>query len=218
MKIKLIITIAISAFTLTSIAQTEKGTFLLGGSIGYSSNENKSSSRPTTSKSNFITISPKMGYFIDNNFAIGAKLDYTTGKNKYRTSDYENSTDIFTSFEKSNRYGISPFARYYISLTETLKFYGELEMLFETGKSKKTDEEGNTLSLAYKFNTYRPALSPGLVLFPSKKWAIEFSFPLISFEKRTYWKVAEGNSKSNTNSFDFGLNTFNPKLGFNYHF
>ena len=218
MKIKLFITIAISAFALTSIAQTEKGTFLLGGSLGYSASENKSSSQRINSKSTFITISPKIGYFVSNNFAIGTRVDYTIAKNKVRKSQYENEPEVFGPSEKSNRFGISPFARYYISLTETLKFYGELEMLFETGKSKKIDEKGNTLSTTYKFNNYRPALSPGLALFPSKKWAIEFSFPLMSFERRTYSQVAEGNSKSNTNSFDFGLNTFNPKLGFNYHF
>lgn len=218
MKIKSIITIAISAFALTTTAQTEKGTFLLGGSIGYSSNKNKSASQSTSTKSDFITISPKIGYFVGNNFAIGTRLDYTTSKNMYRNSDYANGSNAFSSSEKTDRYGISPFARYYVSLTEALKFYGELEMLFEKGKSKRISDNGTSSSSPYKFNTYRPALSPGLVFFPSKKWAIEFSFPLMSFERRTYSEMSEGNFKSNTNSFDFGLNTFNPKLGFNYHF
>lgn len=219
MKTKLMITLALSIFTLTSNAQTEKGSFLIGGSIGYSTARSRAGSIHDQ-RSTAYTVSPKIGYFIDDNFAIGTKLQYSVNKFNFRNSIYENSApgEWISNADRTDAYGISPFARYYISLTDILKFYGEFEMSFETGKLKKKEINGNTLYTNYKFNNYRPALSPGLVLFPSKKWAIEFSFPLFSFEKRTFSEMKDQNTKGSTSSFNFGLNTFSPKLGFNYHF
>lgn len=219
MKLKLVITIALSAFTLTSIAQTEKGTFLLGGSISYASKTSKTESRSDRSKNHAYTISPKMGYFIENNFAIGTKLRFSRQKNRYSANAFQNgSGQLVSQGTETNSYGISPFARYYVNITEQLKFYGEFEMSFEKAKSKMLNPGGEFLIPDYKYTIYRPALSPGLVLFPSKKWAIEFSFPLFSFESRDYSNASNGGQKTNTNAFNFGLSTFNPQIGINYHF
>jgi hypothetical protein len=221
MKLKLVITIALSAFTLSTIAQTEKGTFLLGGSISYASSTNKVEHTSDYSKSHAYTISPKMGYFIENNFAIGTKLQFSRNKNRYSTSvtvDQNGSQRLIDQGTETNTYGISPFARYYVNITEQLKFYAEFEMSFERAKAKRLSNDGDFLAPYFRYTIYRPALSPGLVLFPSKKWAIEFSFPLLSFESRDYTEALNGGQKANTNAFNFGLNTFTPQIGINYHF
>jgi hypothetical protein len=201
MKLKLVITIALSAFTLSTIAQTEKGTFLLGGSISYASSTNKVEHT--------------------SDFAIGTKLQFSRNKNRYSTSvtvDQNGSQRLIDQGTETNTYGISPFARYYVNITEQLKFYAEFEMSFERAKAKRLSNDGDFLAPYFRYTIYRPALSPGLVLFPSKKWAIEFSFPLLSFESRDYTEALNGGQKANTNAFNFGLNTFTPQIGINYHF
>ncbi|SHG09916.1 outer membrane beta-barrel protein [Pedobacter caeni] len=219
MKTKLVITLALSIFTLASNAQTEKGNFLIGGSIGYSTAKSSAGSSSQSHRSTAYTISPKIGYFIDNNFAIGTKLQYSANKSNYSNRNYQNGIpgEWTYNVDRTDSYGISPFVRYYVNITDILKFYGEFEMSFETGKSKSKNDKGEMITKD-KFNNYRPAISPGLVLFPSKKWAIEFSFPLVSYEKRTFSRISGQEEKASTNSFNFGLNTFAPKLGLNYHF
>jgi hypothetical protein len=71
---------------ITTHAQTEKGTLLLGGDVTFSS---------TDGESNF-TARPNIGVFVANNFAIGGQGYLFTG-------------DGFTSWR------VGPFARYYFT-------------------------------------------------------------------------------------------------------
>jgi len=74
--------------TISSFAQTEKGDWLVGGTVGFRTNKNNSS----------INISPNAGYFFANNFAAGANVQIDFSK----VGDYK-TTDL----------GLGPFARYY---------------------------------------------------------------------------------------------------------
>src|SRR5690349_3896883 len=71
------------------MAQTQEGGFMVGGNIEVNTAKNDSK----------IALTPSVGYFISNNFALGVNgnLDYT-------------------KIEKSKitTWGIGPFARYYI--------------------------------------------------------------------------------------------------------
>ena len=74
--------------SISAFAQTEKGDWMLGGTVGFRTNKDN----------NQLNISPNAGYFFANNFAAGANLqmDFTkVGESK--------TTDL----------GIGPFARYY---------------------------------------------------------------------------------------------------------
>lgn len=214
MKTKLAIIAILGIFTFKAQAQTEKGDFLLGGSVTYFTQKNG-----TQPRSNNFGITPKFGYFINKNFALGAQLLYNYNKRDgFLILDEYYTGNLLQGGDNSQSYGISPFTRYYVDLSDHFKFFGELALSVATGKSKNVDENGKSTITNYHFNKYGAGISPGLAFFPTKKWAVEFAFPLLTYTKQTYSKIASPNSVRNNDNFGFGLNTFSPAIGVNYHF
>ena len=79
------------------MAQTGKGSTLLGGSL----------SLQTTKANSQFSLNPNVGYFIFDNFAAGAGLNMSFSK---------------VGDEKRNSFGLGPFARYYFGKTTTKPF------------------------------------------------------------------------------------------------
>ncbi len=77
-------------------AQTEKGTYLLGGGASFQTSDGNSA----------FTLSPNVGYFFINNFAAGLRLSV------YATDGY-------------HAYTVGPFARYYFGTSTSGKFFGQ---------------------------------------------------------------------------------------------
>ena len=89
---------AVLAFTLTSDAQTRKGTVLLGAGSQMSDSE------WTT-----FAITPKVGYFVQDGVAIGALVNFQTNNTDLVIPDGEN-------YELNNSLAeIGIFGRYYVS-------------------------------------------------------------------------------------------------------
>jgi hypothetical protein len=86
---KNILLIVFVLMTSLSFAQTEKGNFLVGGNAGFQSNSNNTT----------IAFSPNVGYFVKNNFAVGALSTLSSVKQ---------------DFLKTTTFNIGPFARYYV--------------------------------------------------------------------------------------------------------
>jgi hypothetical protein len=100
-------------------AQTEKGSWLVGGNIGLNTAKNKTE----------VALMPMAGYFFTKNFVAGAntKLSYT--------KDVENKTTIL---------GVGPFARYYLG-TMNIRPFADAELIFESNKVK-TPNTSSTLN------------------------------------------------------------------------
>jgi hypothetical protein len=79
------------------MAQTEKGSTMVGGSLVLQTGKNASN----------FTLNPSVGVFAANNFALGADLNLSFSK---------------AGESKVNTVGIGPFARYYFGKTETKPF------------------------------------------------------------------------------------------------
>jgi hypothetical protein len=110
-----------------------------------------------------------------------------------------------------------------VDLTDRFKFFGQANFDVAFGKINQSLSGTGTFdyqSVASKSTTYNASVNPGFAFFPAKKWAIEFSFPLLAYSKQN-GKGDEDNQNVTayeSNSFTFGLNTFLPSLGFNFHF
>ncbi len=89
---KVILSLAIVTIAAISAnAQTETGTWLLGGSAGFSSAKVSGASESTTT----ISIAPNAGYFVADNVAVGAQIAFES-VNKDHSS-----------------FAAAPFVRYY---------------------------------------------------------------------------------------------------------
>jgi hypothetical protein len=102
--ISLILIIRISAS-----AQTEKGSFLIGGS----GRTNYGSNNSNKSESYNLTFYPQAGYFLFKNFALGIKPAISYNRYHYLNSFIQKSTTL----------GISPFIRYYVGSSKIRLFF-----------------------------------------------------------------------------------------------
>jgi hypothetical protein len=85
---------AVLAFTLTSDAQTRKGTVLLGAGSQFSEQN-----------INTLAITPKVGYFVQDGIAIGALVNFqndNTDKSAYELNDNTAEIGVFGRYYVSN--------------------------------------------------------------------------------------------------------------------
>jgi len=102
---KVILSIALlSGIAFTTQAQTEKGKFLVGGNVSYSTV--KSDADNAKASHNF-SIVPNVGYFVNDNIAVGTGIGYQSSKA---------SQASLTG--KQEAFVISPFGRYYTPVAE----------------------------------------------------------------------------------------------------
>jgi hypothetical protein len=127
-------------FAFGAMAQTERGNWLIGG--GFNIN--------TVSNSTTIGLNPTAGYFVVNNFAVGATvmLEYDKfGENK------------------STTFGIGPLARYYFGKSNARPFLnGELNFLSQKFKFPTGTNTENGVNYF---------LAAGLALFLNENVALE---------------------------------------------
>jgi hypothetical protein len=124
----------------TAMSQTQEGGFMVGGNIELNTAKNDSK----------IALTPSVGYFISNNFALGinGNLDYT-------------------KIEKSKitTWGVGPFARYYIG---SLNFrpFAHADVSFQANKNRNNLE-------TTKYNSKQYFLGAGLAVFLNRNVAVE---------------------------------------------
>ncbi|MNK03559.1 hypothetical protein D3C87_214080 [compost metagenome] len=214
MKNKLVFAALLCLFTIQANAQTEKGKVMLGGYASFNTYKFEGQS---AQKSNYFSTSLRSAYFINDNLAIGIGLLYNYYKDTQ--SDLNDQTPL--SRQTSRSYGLAPFVRYYFNINEKFKIFNELAINGNIGKSKYNNETSPFFSSENKFKQFGANIKPGLAYFPIKKIAIEFSFPMLSYQKSfneaKYMENPEA-FKTDGEEFQFGIDTFTPTIGVNFHF
>ncbi|PUZ30621.1 porin family protein [Chitinophaga costaii] len=148
----LLITATLGAATSVH-AQTQKGNLMVGTDLlnimGTFQNGNNQFN---------LGISPKLGYFLQDNFVLGAEVDFSV-----------NTSKTFSTFN----YSVSPFARYYfddkkLEFSKRARFFLEANVGFAgtNTKDKITDASTSTNGLAIGFG-------PGLAYFITPNVALE---------------------------------------------
>lgn len=101
-------------------AFTEQGNFLIGSTVGFSSNESrlKSSTQSGSAEgegpySLQWNLNPHIGYFLLDNFNLGIGLDYTFSREKQPNADKTDDSDLL----------FGPFARLYLPLGDDQAFF-----------------------------------------------------------------------------------------------
>jgi hypothetical protein len=184
MKKKLIICLFLpfGFLPLTSHGQISSGTTLLGGSLGFTTNANKSNETVNQEyRSNNFYISPQAGYFIADNLVVGASLGLSNGSQK------SNSKKVF----EQKGFSAGPFVRYYKFLGEKTALFGNAALNFNQTKVKTQNSVGE-LTTFQKQEGFSAILTPGLTYFASSKVGLEISLGSIGYSTNS--------SESNLNS------------------
>lgn len=159
-----ILAIAMCA-TIGAYAQFNQGRMLVGGSLAFQSVTNKSKfngQSTTEGKNTDFSIAPQFGYFVIDNLAVGATLDFGLSKWKDDDGDYKSTA---TSFE------FQPTVRYYLPVG--VFFQGQ----FGVGGGKYKEEDDGD-SDEEKFNRTSFAGAVGYAFFLNDNIAIE---PMIGY-------------------------------------
>lgn len=199
------------------LAQTEKGDWVSGSSIYFSSSSSEGitpSDTNITSSVNF-NITAFGGYFIADNVCVGLGIGFTrnSATNNYAPIEL---TDI------SSTIAVELLTRYYYLNNERIKLWAGAGAQVGFGTyddhNFEYDDQGNVLEITNtdKINTFSFGFGPGVSIMLTQQLALEVYYGSIGYSKYTL-KREDGSYDYTTNSFGLSLaNTFG--FGIAYHF
>lgn len=185
---KMVLSLLLLAFSLSSMAQLDKNNWLVGGSGNfYLSKRDYTSYTPTGlngySNELHLTLYPNVGYFIFDRFAFGLRPYFSWGKGKSTDSNGSGATS------DSKRYGIGPFARYYF-LAKEKQFNILSDISYQYGE----------WNLGGKGRLNNFSISAGPVIYFNSSVGIEF---LLGYNSNS--EELAGYSKNSSKGFNVGI-------------
>jgi len=189
-------------------SQINEGSVLLGGNVGFSTNEAKD----TSLKNNSVSISPVAGIAVKQNLVVGISFSYGHNKNNLNAPGAQVEGESF---------GVGIFARKYITLGKGFYLFGETGLNYfsfsytYTYSSQKTELKAQNINI----NLY-----PGISYAVSKKLQLEVGLPQLVTLGYSKNKTLENDiatqktdgvnfnaSASSFSSFVLGFRIFLPK-------
>ena len=196
MKKLILSAVAICAFTFAN-AQDKKestgvgfgeGDVFISGGFGISSSNNKN----TLTKESGFAIQPKIGFFVSENIALGARIGFGTDKTKVNGAT---TTDL-------SALTAGVFGRYNFSPKSQFSVFTELGFDYVTLENKITPSQ--------KTNGFGIGLSLGLNYFVSSNFALEASYAGLNYgtsksDTPGAQNVSQFSLESNLNAVSIGL-------------
>lgn len=195
MKKILLSAVAIMAFGFANAQEAtgskgfSQGDIFVSGAVGYGSE------KTGDNKSDQFTFSPRAGYFVTSNIAVGVKLGFTSGTTT-EDAGLGGTIDVDT-----NTFSVGGFGRYYFTPARDFSFFGELSVGYD---SSKVEPEGGEEAKVTGFNV---GLAPGISYFVSDHIALEATFGLLGY--KTSEPDADGSESTDTINIGANFNDIN---------
>ncbi len=146
-------------------------------------------------KETSFEIAPSAGLFVTDNIAVGVRLGYTSDK-----AEVDGLGDTMDDTTLS----VGAFGRYYATPSSDFSFFGELAFNYNSLEDKLADNKANGFDLV---------LAPGVSYFISDNFAFEATFGILGYET-----MKPDGADDSQNSFNFGLDMRDVRLGLVYKF
>jgi hypothetical protein len=172
---KIYFTTIIMTFVLTGFSQTGKGSWLLGGNIGFTSSS--STENGNKSSSSVFSLNPKIGIFPINNLAIILNTNYATLS--------------FGGFS-DHSLAIGPAVRYYFPGSTGVKFF--------VGTGVEFGSTGSNGGSSYHSTSYQFEAGPDFFITPAV--AVELN---VSYQTGTTKNSQEGSYNMKQSQFGVGV-------------
>ncbi len=188
MKKVLLSAVALLAFGFANAQEEEKGFGFAKGDVIVEGNLsfNSTNDKNTEVKTNSFQFNPKVGYFLNDKFAIGVELGL--GSDKEETAG--------TETDKNSNFNAGVFGRYYfLDLGKRFKTYAEAGLGMESGKAGLGDA---------KYSGFGFGAGLGMNYFVSDSFAINFALTDVLSYSSQKWDGAE-----NVSEFGANVNVFN---------
>ncbi len=165
-----------------------KGDVFISGSFGFNT------SSTGDNKTNSFEISPRAGYFVSENFAIGGRVGYQSISQENNVGDFD--TNIFS---------IGGLGRYYFTPANKFSIFGELGLDYFS-----INTDNGTLDTTT--DGFGVGVIPGVSYFLSSNFALEATWGLLSYS------TSNPEQGESTDNFVIGLNLDDINLGLVYKF
>ncbi|MBB6272647.1 hypothetical protein HDF26_003104 [Pedobacter cryoconitis] len=223
---KLLTLMMLCASAMAVNAQTEKGKYILGGTIGYSSTKYENSQG--ASKQNNFDLLPSAGYFVSDNLALGLGIGYSRNVTTSTTSTtyYVSPAVSYANYslkETTDYFTVSPFIRHYVNISEKFKFFSQFSVPMKWGNRKSEFITKNPAldvipNTKVKTTSVGVGLEPGFAYFPTKKIGIQLSVGGLSYIwNKTEDKVNSFNNDQKDHAFNLGTNFLAPRIGIQFY-
>ncbi|WP_224999945.1 autotransporter outer membrane beta-barrel domain-containing protein [Cesiribacter sp. SM1] len=200
--------VATIGFTSSAYAQFSAGTTVLGGSFSYSKDQvdylGYYGSATATAKT--VTISPRIGTFLADDFEAGMQVSYMH-------SAFINDTDL-SGKSAQDMFTLAPYGRKYFSLNEWAGFYMQGSLGFGWGRSGGDDLAGSD----FRNRAFTASLAPGVTIRVGEHVGIDFQANLLQYSRTTAGiKGKYADTKSDPNeTVQVGPNFNNVSLGISF--
>jgi hypothetical protein len=164
---KMLLILALATF---SFANAQKGTILVGGNIGYSSQT--ADNDLVKRKSDLFSFSPKIGYQFNDNWTIGGEFAVSSSK--------ETNGESVGKY-KEFKYGA--FVRYSVPLSPTFSVFADLGAGFQNQQTKTYD---GAIAKKYKADGIYVGITPALFINMKKGFGLNFSIGGLGYETFDY--------------------------------
>ena len=175
-------------FSANTFAQTEKGSILVGANskLGF----NMQSQKDSDFKSSVFNLSPMAGYYIIDDLAVGAALEFDMESSKDKDGMGNDVKDKMTTFV------FAPFVRYDLPFgTETIKPFVMGEFGFGS-----SNYDGDSYPSKVTLSTTVYSLEAGATFFLNKNVGIDLGLGYGSV------KMKNKDTDTDITSSNFGLN------------
>jgi len=177
----------------------DKGNFMIGTTIGFSTANSKVSAGGNEEKGlspRQINIAPSIGYFVLDNFALGIGADYTINRVVLPNDDKKEDSDLL----------FGPFARYYFLLGDNAALFAVANFGF--GNSKDEQTVGETTE-SISTNIFAVGVGPGITVYSKGGFGIEaifkYNYANSKFDTKTGGVTTSTTTKTNQFALSMGL-------------
>jgi hypothetical protein len=178
-------------------AQLAKGDLFLGGGFSLST-ESQSTGSSKAEKNNTFSVTPYVGYLLNEQWAVGGRLGY-----------YSSRTEEGPTTFKTGVFSLGPFARRYFKLSDQCLIAINGGLTFGRGTNTYTYSGNGSYTSQNKFSELNLNIYPAFVFFPSPKWSIEASIGNINYNHRKFIDI-----DSRKNSFNLNYGTISLALAY----
>ena len=179
--------VVIFALAMVSFANAQKGTVLVSGNVGYSS-QNAGNSGSSADLTNF-NFSPKVGYQYNDNWTVGVESSIANLKNTYTSGEY-----------KSNGFSVGGFVRYSKAIGGIFSVYADLGTGYHNVEQTQYNGGINPYTSIIRGNGLYVGVTPALFLNITKGFGLNFNLGSLGYSTLNY-----SNPVNDTKNFNFSF-------------
>jgi hypothetical protein len=184
-----------------------QGDTFISGSVGFGSQ------KTGDVKTSDFNVSPKIGYFVTSNIALGVDLEFSTQKQDMYFEDFGFGGNIYE--QKTTAFQAGIFGRYYFTPASKFSVFTQLGVAYATAKVEVAGFE-------QEVNGFNIEFAPAISYFISDHFALEATFGILSYntvkpEDQTS-PFGDVSTAPSTDTFNIGLDLSDINFGVVYKF